>query len=392
MRDLCKWVLVTSLALWSGVLHADPVDDLVRESRSLAGQRKFDEALSLLSRQPAATQQELRVKLVKARILAWSGRLDESRACLDGITEPDRSSADVLLLDADLHFYQGQPDRAAKVYEAILDQAPDYLDAKEGLARARAAMQTDKAPVVAQRDAPSAPASTPHWQVASGFEYSDFDQAGRAPWRQTSVQLDHLFQNASVYGRVARYDQYRLLDADVELGGAVTLTPVLQVHGFVGGSQQPEFRPTQRVGMGGEWWFHGRPEAVGSVALTVESRYDEYADDTRVRTFNPGVAWAPYAGVKLSANLIGVDKAGAKWLHGRAFRVDVTPSDQISVYGGYADAPENELASVVRTRSWFVGMAADLAPGYTARLGYARDDRENAYIRQVINVGIAYRF
>ena len=152
------------------------------------------------------------------------------------------------------------------------------------------------------------------------------------------------------------------------------------------------FKPERRLYLNVEQLLLGEVARPLATWGTLQWRDEAYADGARVVTINPGLAFMPYAGIKLSANMITVDKSDAARLYGRSWRVDVTPSDAWSWHVGYADAPENELSRVVRTKTWFAGLTLDILPQYTVRLGYARDDRVDSYIRQVINASVTRRF
>ena len=56
------------------------------------------------------------------------------------------------------------------------------------------------------------------------------------------------------------------------------------------------------------------------------------------------------------------------------------------------EEPETVAAVTVDTQTWFGGVALELTPQATLHIGYTRDDRENSYIRQVVNASISYRF
>ena len=97
-------------------------------------------------------------------------------------------------------------------------------------------------------------------------------------------------------------------------------------------------------------------------------------------------------GWSIAARVIALDPEDSERLYGKDFRLDGTLTDTFRFYAGYADVPETVAAVTVDTQTWFGGVTLDMTPEATLRLGYARDDRENSYIRQVVSASVSYRF
>ena len=372
-------------------VRAQDVEGLVRQSHALASQQRHGEAIQLLLEHESAHPDDLMLKLAIARLLAWSGQYDAAEQRLLRMTPAQRVNADVMLLEADLSYYRGRPLEAIKTYQVILEKAPNYQDARDGLERARAAVLAP-ASIASTPPKQPTPPTPPSWQVASGAEYSGFNKEGRAPWRQYFLQIDHLREGTSPYARVTHYDQYNLVDTEYELGANWVAPARWSVNAGAACVQQAQFKPTHRLYINAEYALINGGGAASSLWGTMQVRHDAYADGALVDTLNPGLAWVASPMVKLSSNMIAVDKTDAPRLYGRAMRVDITASDKLAWHVGYADAPETELTQVVRTRTWFTGLTLSVGDGYTVRLGYARDDRANAYIREVINASVAHRF
>ena len=77
---------------------------------------------------------------------------------------------------------------------------------------------------------------------------------------------------------------------------------------------------------------------------------------------------------------------------GYDMRIDGKITDTLRAFAGFADAPETVAAVTIVTRSVFTGMAWDITPNTTLRTGYSRDDREDVYVRQGLNVTLSQRF
>jgi YaiO family outer membrane protein len=152
-----------------------------------------------------------------------------------------------------------------------------------------------------------------------------------------------------------------------------------------------DFRPEYFVAGGGALKITGMNDKFLPAWLTLDSRYDNY-EDTRILTAKLGLRIEPLEGWSIAGRVIALDQEDAKRLYGKDFRVDGTITDTLRFYAGYADVPETVAAVTVDTQTLFGGITMDLTPETTLRIGYARDNRENSYIRQVINASISYRF
>jgi YaiO family outer membrane protein len=225
-----------------------------------------------------------------------------------------------------------------------------------------------------------------------GSEYSRFDQEGRAPWRAHFLQFDHLREGVSPYVRLTRHDQYQLLDTEYEAGVNWSGAPRWTLVAGAAFTDSPNFRPRHHLYADSDIVVASGAPQSWTLWATLQLRHDTYSDGARVNTLNPGLAWSPLPPIKLSVNMIAVDKTDAPRVHGRAMRVDHTLSEEFSWFVGYADAPEAELGRVVRTKTWFTGVTLDLNSRYTVRLGYTHDDRVDTYVRQMVNASVAYRF
>ena len=87
-----------------------------------------------------------------------------------------------------------------------------------------------------------------------------------------------------------------------------------------------------------------------------------------------------------------VDQQDEERAYGWSLRFDAALGDRYSVYAGYATAPETIAGVTVDTDSLFLGAKLSLSPRYDLRFGYARDDREDTFVRHIAFTSVSYRF
>jgi YaiO family outer membrane protein len=357
-----------------------PVEKVLVQSLALAERQKYDEALALLDKAHAENPRNDDVKLATIRVLIWKGDYTAADHNLQDLSHKENANADVQLLRATLAYRRQDYAGAQKIYRQILVENPGYTDAREGLERAEAAQVAPSSPVY-------------RWKVDAGYDYSGFPRRPQPGWNQEFMQLTHFFDKTrtALHGKITRYNQFTNIDTEVEAGIDHTFSDALtsSIYGMV--TPEAGFRPQYRIGGGGAWRIIKREQGFLPLWLTLDSRYDTYAS-TQVLTINPGARLELWPGWSVAAKLITVDPQGDNRIYGQEFRLDGTITEALHFYAGYADAPDTEAAVTVQTKTWFGGLAADITPRTTLRVGYAHDDRTNSYIRHGVNASVSYRF
>ena len=362
---------LTTLALSAG--------EAIQQSRELAAAKKYVAALSVL--QEAATQapDDFELKLAIIRVLGWQGNYQLATSQLDALGSSANESIDVLLLRANLAYYQGQYAGAENYWRQVTRQEPENMDAKAGLTR-----------IHDIRSAPAKPVPL-SWQADIGFEQSRFSRVERPDWKQGFIQLSHSFnaRKSSVYGKLSRYEQFSRINSEIELGAAHQFSPSLNAYAFVAQSPQADFRPRSRLSTGGALKVMDTAKRV--LWLSIDSRYDAYSA-TRIVNFSPGLRFEPFAGWSLAARRIIIQQQDQGTLYGKDYRIDGSVTDSLRFYVGYANTSEYEETKNVPTITYFTGMSLDISPENTLRYGYSRDERQNSYLRAVYNVSLSHRF
>ena len=113
------------------------------QALELAGQKNYTEALKLLEGQSPALQAGYEHRFLKARILSWAGDYDAAQAELDALIARHPGNPDVQLALGNLAFYQSELTNAERYYQAVLDQYPNYQDARTGLENVRKAQSAE---------------------------------------------------------------------------------------------------------------------------------------------------------------------------------------------------------------------------------------------------------
>ena len=325
------------------VMAAD-VDELIRESRQLAQEKRYGEAHAKLERAQAM--------------------------------EP--ANDDVRLARAYLYYYEGAYDSAEEEFSGILTRHPGYADAQSGLESVRAAREGDGEFV---------------WQADMGYEWSGFERSAQPDWNNQFLQLTRFFNGKStaIHGRIERYDQFTNVDSYYQLGVSQRFTPRLTAYALAGFTPEANFRPRWRMKGGAELRLNELETAGMPLWLTLDAQHDEYRT-TDVHNVTPGLRIEIADHWALSGKMIGVHEQGTKTVYGWTARLDGVIMPGLRFYTGYADAPETVAAVTVDTQTIFGGFAYDIDDARTLYLGYTHDDRERSYIRHAVNASVSLRF
>lgn len=400
-RRLAALVLLSSTTL----ALAMPVNEAIVQSRTLSAEHKYEEALALLANAQAEHPDDGEIQFAIIRVLSWQGNYDAAEKRIQELDKKYAGNADLLLLRANLAAYRQDHAQAVALYREILAKAPGYEDAKAGLERelkaqassAQIAKSQTSKPRISKsqiseiKKSPDEPVFA--WQVDSGFEFSEFSRVDQKSWNQEFLQLTRFFdeRKTAIHGKITRYDQFDSTDVEYEASIDHAFSDNLSLYASSTISMDPEFRPEYWVTGGGALKITGLNDKIMPAWLTLDGRYDTYKD-TRILTAKLGLRIEPIEGWSIAGRVITLDQEDSKRIYGKDFHLNGTITDTLRFYAGYADAPETVAAVTVNTQTWFGGITLDLTPAATLRIGYARDNRENSYIRQVVNASVSIRF
>jgi YaiO family outer membrane protein len=320
--------------------------------------------------------------------------------------EPENSDAHLQLGLALLAL--GRLDEAEGAFQETLRLAPDYADARIGLARVAQRRGDRRAALAALEPLgpanPEAAALRASLRGAAGeagasapgqvrldvdLSYSDLDSP-RADWREGAVRLQYqALDDIAVTGLVELSDRGAVSDVYLEARLDARLGAGRGVYVSLGGAPNADFRPEWQIGAGGFARVRGGADPT---VLTLDARQARYASGD-VQTLSPGVEQYLGGGrLWLTARWINIfDEDGdhhAGWLA----RGDVMASDRLRLFAGLADAPDTSEGVVVDTFSLFGGLSYELNPRSLLRLSIAHEDRETGSDRLQINLGTGLRF
>lgn len=284
---------------------------------------------------------------------------------------PDDVDARLQLAYAELAL--GNRRAAREGFEAVLRRAPDYGDARQGLALALA------------REA--SPAGDSAGQLLLEGALSDL--AGPvAGWSEVAADLNvPVGQRTTLGGRAAHYRRFGL--DDVELAGRIgwRASDAVWLRVQAGFTPEADFRPEFAIGGGVDL----RLTTGNATVLTLDTEYQRYPLQ-EVVSINPGLvqyladgrAWITLRG-------IGTIADGGALQAGGLVRGDYAPADGWRVFAGVANGPDTDLGIVTRVTSLFGGVEVPLGNRFGITGSVAQDWREAGADRTEFRLGLKVR-
>lgn len=376
-----KYFCVLALALFffisSQPASAKAVDipQILSQSRELAENKDYPKALSLLYKTEKSVPDNFEVKFLIAQILGWQGDYPAAEKRIHSLLKKHPDDPDLLLTEANLFFYQGKNAEAQKIYAKIVRKYPDYKEAQEGLERA-------KAP----------PPAKMLWQIDTGLEVSSFTRQSQSSWREQFVQLTRKITDDWTWHLAThRYDRFHKINMTYETG--IDHRFSLRTYGYIYGALTPggAFVSRRQVSMGGGTRLDPSKEKTIPLWAVLDTRFDDYGS-TDTKNISPEIRVEPADGWALGAKYITVLQRHISPVHGWQVRMDGKLTGQSGFNIGYAKAPETSSGVTVETKTFFGGIRWDISSLHAINIGYAHDDRQNAYIRQVVNMSFTTRF
>lgn len=377
-----KCLLAILLSLGAVAAAAQPapeVQTLVDEARAAQARGELPASLVSLERASALAPDNAEILRLLGVAQGQAGRTDEALATLGRAQQIAPNDADVKLSLAQIHYYRGDSERALRLAEEVLSASPTNEDARDLVGRARRAVREEG----------------PRWRVDLYGSYSDFNDDARKRWLESGISVGRrIDEKLRVTGRVDIAERFDTTDVAIEGGFERRFGGNSAFNLAAGVTPGANFLPQWLVrgGVRTRAWQGNDREGAGPGILTLDARYAEYRSGS-VETLSPGIEQY-FAGGRVWATgrLIFTWDENGNGQTGWLVRGDGQVADKLRLFAGYADAPETSENVTLSTRTIFGGAVIDLNDSYALRLDYARDDRENSYVRNAFTLGFGVRF
>jgi YaiO family outer membrane protein len=358
----------------------------------------FLSALALGAPARAQTAEEDYRAGVAARL---AGHSLEALVRLTRAAEAEPVNADVRLQIAFAYLAEGLLDQAESAFKKTLELAPEYADARFGLAlvaqrrdnsHAALADLAAIAPGHVEADAlrqlleAQIAVSARRWRVDLDGGYSQI--SGQPDWQSTSLGIQHQVGGSITAAASVEWTR-RFERSDTYGEGRVDyrFSPGGNVYLLFGGTPGADHRPTCQLGTGVAARIHAGPYAT---VLRLDLRQADYPAGA-VQTVTPGIEQYLTGRAWITAQWINVwdsSRHESGWL----VRGDFMPTARLRLFAGAARAPDLEQGTVIYTSSLFGGLSIDVNARLTLRASLAHDNPAASPGRTSAALGIGYRF
>ena len=351
---------------------------------------KFDEAVRLLEESAKINSDDADTQLELGLALTPLKRFEAARVAFQRALELAPSYLDAKLGLARLDYFAKRYREARETVQSILTERPNDSEARELL------KQIDKA-LAAKETVQPKQVSKPkqeelRWRIDMNGGWSKLT-GNRPDWWEGDARLSYMLNSKyTLSGSVAparRFDvDNTLFEARIDHKPG----PKFNDYLFVAATPDAAFFPKWAVGSGFGFKLRDGKDLVNASVLTFDARYARYITGN-VRVFNPGIEQYLFNGrFWLTARWINVVDQDNIYSDGYLLRGDVMLSEKWRLFGGYANAPENVDANIVRTKSIFGGLVFDINDRTTWRMAVGHDDRVDLFKQILVGTGITRRF
>lgn len=370
-------------------------------------QKRYDEAETALRAAIGAAPEYLDVRIALARLFGWQRKFDAAEAELDFVLSRRPGHPEALRVRGRNAYYRNDLDVAETAFRTVLRGAPEDYDALLGLGdvlRAKGdvggarraygrAARVRPGDEVAQDRMKALENASHRWTVSTAFTYSHIERADRDPWREGMVEVVHaVLPTTSLRARTEISERFGLIDTYTE--GAVDHRFADWLAGGIGAAGTPnaDFRERWAVFGNASARLNKGCSSFGATVLLFDYRHGAYATGG-VDTLKPGLQQYFWNGrFWLTGRAINIWDENGDYQPGWEARVDVQPVGPLSAYAGLAESPETQENVTVKTFTLFGGVRYAFSDRFAMRFDYAHEDREDAYIRHVFNLGLTVRF
>ena len=333
-----------------------------------------------MQQKPLSEQNSFNQRFLRARVLSWKGDYGQAQTALDRLKSDFPGNDDLNFASGNLEYYQGNLQNAETIFTDILTRNPNYTDVATALENVQKAKR----------------AKRPHtWRIDGGAGFSTFGETDLENWNNQYLRVEYAPNNVAYHAQVQNYRRFGQNNVQFEGGIADSKRGKWDWGVAAGFTPDADFRPEFHAGgrIGRKFELDHGP----TVVTTLHYRYDEYTEAS-IHNITPEVTAYFKNGARLTGRVINTVQSEQDnqtgWLVSGSYPV----SKKWSINGGYASAPEAvetpalEDSLVITTESIFGGVSYAVSPQLDLHVNVVRDDRENTYIRNAVNVGFTQKF
>jgi YaiO family outer membrane protein len=355
-----------------------------------------------------------------ARVDLYESKLDDAEPRIARILAQQPANTEAQALSARVTLARGEPAEAEAIFRQLRTRLPEDTDILLGLGDSlRGTMQDDEARALyreaaavdsasAEIEARIAQAIRPRWRLDLDGSVSSLTRNG-SDWQEGSARLGYaLSERTLITGGIEVTNRFKILNTLIDVRIDHRWSDSWTSYLRLGGSPDAVYRPIYFTEAGGTYRVSQGSGAFGATLLTLDSGYAKYTA-TEVETASPGVQQYFLDGrLWVSGKVIGtlatsrvaergsdgfsfvrdrLDKFG-----GYSVRVDGQPTERLTLFVGWADAPDTSDGRVIPTKAVYGGGIYALTDTLSLKLSAAHEDRVKSYDRTSVNAGLTTRF
>jgi YaiO family outer membrane protein len=296
------------------------------------------------------------------------------------------NNADIKLELARLYSWNLEFDRAEILVKEVVAKYPDYQDAitLEETIRRNKLLKVD--PIRYK------------WNVSTGYEQSDFSRKVQPNWYTTFLQIENWVNPKTLlHIRAENKERYNEHGEYYEFGIAHIFADYFNGQFSAGGTSNnspfiPQWKLKTRANLR---VIHGH-DKLGDTWLTGYVEHNRYENSIGT-TIKPGIRYEITDNLQIHGQSVNVMDEEGNHLSGWEAKLGwQTPFPKLRLFGGVSDTPEGQSTNQgmieVDTHGYFGGFSYQIVPRATIHASYARDDRENSFIREIVSVALSVKF
>lgn len=358
----------------------------------------YEEALQIKNNKDYAQAEKSFLSLIKINkqnaefwfqlglIQRYQQKFSEAFVSQTRAIELSPNNADIKLELARLYSWKLEFDKAEILVKEVVAEYPDYQDAiaLEETIRRNKLLKVD--PIRYK------------WNVSTGYEQSNFSRKVQPNCYTSFLQIGNwVSPKTLLHIRGENEERYNEHGEYYEFGIAHIFTDYFNGQFSIGGtSNNSPFLP--------EWKFKTRANLrvihnhnkIGDTWLTGYVEHNRYKNSIGT-TIKPGIRYEITDNLQIHGQSVNVMDEEGNHLSGWEARLGwQTPFPKLRLFGGVSDTPEGQSTRdgmiEVDTHGYFGGFSYQIVPRATIHTSYARDDREDSFIREIYSVALSVKF